>query len=66
MVSFVDPGKVKHKRDPGRCYIKAGFKFVGKTKGGLLAFQLEPKDMPDAERPLSALGPQCELWATAR
>lgn len=66
MVSFVDSDKVKHKRDPGRCYIKAGFKYVGKTKGGLLAFQMEPQDMPPAERPLSAFAPQCELWATAR
>jgi hypothetical protein len=25
MVTFVDPRKVRHKRDPGRCYRKAGF-----------------------------------------
>jgi hypothetical protein len=31
-------------------YIKAGFKPVGKTKSGLLAFQLLPEDMPPAER----------------
>lgn len=27
-------------------YEKAGFRFVGKTKKGLLAFQLLPEDMP--------------------
>lgn len=48
IITFVDAGKVKHKRDPGRCYLKAGFKPAGKTKGGLLAFQL--KDMPQAEQ----------------
>jgi len=52
MVTFVDASKVRHKRDPGRCYAKAGFKLVGETKGGLLAWQLLPEDMPDAESPL--------------
>lgn len=47
MVSFVDPGKVRRKRDPGRCYLKAGFRLAGETKGGLLAFQMVPDDMPD-------------------
>jgi hypothetical protein len=54
MVSFVDPDEVRHKRDPGRCFIKAGFKRVGETKGGLLAFQLLTKDMPAADAPLGA------------
>ena len=49
MVTFVDAGKVRHKRDPGRCYLKAGFKRVGMTKGGLVALQLLPDEMPDAE-----------------
>lgn len=48
MVTFVDTKKVRHKRDPGRCYIKAGFKRVGFTKGGLLALQMLPHEMPDA------------------
>lgn len=48
MVTFVDASKVRHKRDPGRCYLKAGFRRVGETKGGLLAFQLLPHDMPPA------------------
>jgi len=47
MVSFVDAGKVRRKRDPGRCYRKAGFKLVGKTKAGLLAFQMLPGEMPE-------------------
>lgn len=34
MVTFVDAGKVRHKRDPGRCYLRAGFRRVGKTGGG--------------------------------
>lgn len=47
MVTFVNAGKVKHKRDPGRCYLRAGFKRVGETKGGLLAFQMLPAEMPE-------------------
>lgn len=46
MVTFVDAGKVRRKRDPGRCYRRAGFVHVGFTKGGLWAFQLAPSDMP--------------------
>jgi len=47
MVSFVDERKVRHKRDPGRCYRKAGFKLVGRTrKEKLLVFQLLESDMP--------------------
>jgi hypothetical protein len=51
MISFVDAKKTRHKRDPGRCYRKAGFKHVGFTKGGLYAFQMLPADMPDATQP---------------
>lgn len=50
MVTFVDARKVRHKRDPGRCYVRAGFERVGKTKGGLLAFQLIPERMPAPQR----------------
>lgn len=39
MVTFVDARKVKAKRNPGYCYLAAGFDHVGETKGGLLAFQ---------------------------
>lgn len=53
MITFVDASKVERKRQPGRCYLKAGFSHVGFTKGGLHAFQLLPADMPDpiAARP---------------
>jgi len=49
MVSFVDAGKVRRKRDPGRCYRKAGFNHVGFTEGGLWVYQLLPDDMPAAD-----------------
>lgn len=48
LITFVNAAKVRHKRDVGRCYLRAGNQRVGETKGGLLAFQLLPKDMPDA------------------
>lgn len=53
-MTFVDPRKVKHKRDPGRCYKHAGFKLVGKTKGDLLAWQLLPELMPEPMAPIGA------------
>lgn len=58
MVTFVDAGKVKSKRDPGRCYRRAGFKHVGFTQGGLWVFQMLPSDMP---APLFLAGSQLAL-----
>jgi hypothetical protein len=46
MVTFVDPAKTRRKRDPGRCYRRAGWRPVGHTKSGLLALQLLPDDFP--------------------
>jgi hypothetical protein len=51
MVTFVNPSKVRRKRDPGRCFLRAGFRRVGDTEGGLAALQLLPDDMPPAEAP---------------
>ena len=51
MITFVDPKKVRRKRDFGRCFRKAGFQHVGETKGGHITLQLLPKDFPDAQAP---------------
>jgi hypothetical protein len=51
MVTFVDTDKVRRKRDPGRCYLRAGFMAVGETEGGLLAFQMVPEAMPEPAAP---------------
>lgn len=53
MITFVDRKKVKGKRDFGYCYRMAGFEPCGFTKGGLLALQLKPENMPE---PRPALG----------
>lgn len=60
IITFVDAAKTRRKRDPGRCYRKAGFQHVGFTKGGLWAFQMLPDAMP---QPLMPLGSQMELTA---
>lgn len=52
IVTFVDPEKVRKKRDFGRCYVRAGFRRIGTTKGGLIAFQMLPEDMPSPELPI--------------
>lgn len=56
MVTFIDARKTKPKRDPGYCYLMAGFKPVGTTKGGLVALQLLPADMPEPEPLYDAQG----------
>lgn len=50
-ITFVDPLKVRHKRDPGRCYVKAGWKAVGHTQGGLVVLQLLSHEMPAPIQP---------------
>jgi hypothetical protein len=53
MITFVDPGKVRRKRDPGRCYRRAGFVEVGRTKvNNLIALQLTPDKMPPPAQPI--------------
>lgn len=51
IVTFVDPTQTRRKRDPGRCYRRAGWTHVGETKGGLVALQLLPADFPAARAP---------------
>ena len=46
LVTFVDAHKTRRKRDPGRCYLRAGFRHIGFTKGGLYALQMLPSEMP--------------------
>lgn len=52
MITFVNRSKTRAKRDPGRCFRKAGFRHVGETKGGLTALQLLPADMPEPVAPV--------------
>lgn len=51
MITFVDRSKVRPTVVRGRevwgwTYLKAGFREVGETKGGLLALQILPDDFP--------------------
>jgi len=43
LYTYVDPSKVRHKRDPGRCFIKAGYRRCGTTKSGKLIFEHLPQ-----------------------
>ncbi|HLH92113.1 MAG TPA: hypothetical protein VKX28_27075 [Xanthobacteraceae bacterium] len=52
-VTFVDPKMVdgvlvRGERMKGFCFWKAGFRLVGETKSGKLAWQMLPADMPTA------------------
>lgn len=62
-MTFIDrdevrPTIVRGKPTWGYSWVKAGFKQVGETKGGLLAFQCLPANMPEpqAARPRSMHG----------
>jgi hypothetical protein len=64
MITFVDPDKTTHKRDPGRCFRKAGFHVSGTmpccadkpgaTDGGLVALHMADVQIPDPQQPLGA------------
>jgi hypothetical protein len=43
-LTWVDPAKTRHKRDPGRCFRKAGWSCIDTTPGGLLVFQCMVND----------------------
>lgn len=60
MVTFVDESKTRTKRDPGRCFRRAGFVDIGRTKGGLVALGLPTESVPAAAMPS---GGQMGLWA---
>jgi hypothetical protein len=58
MITFVDPTRTRRKRDPGRCFRRAGFHVSGKhplclacrgkperTKGGLVALHLATQEV---------------------
>jgi hypothetical protein len=62
MITFVDTSKTRPKADPGHCYIIAGFRPCGMTKGGLVALQLTPDKMP---APAPASGFQLSIFAEA-
>lgn len=58
-LTFVDATKVRHKRDPGRCFIRAGFKPVGHTKKrSLVVLRLSAGDLPP---PMPALEFQLQM-----
>lgn len=51
-ITFVNESKIKPKRDPGYCFIKAGFHKAGRTKENkLLALQLGGEDFPGPAEP---------------
>jgi hypothetical protein len=55
MVTMIDLAKTRRKRDPGRCYRRAGFVPCGYTKGGLLVLQLRPDAMPEPDDAIGAV-----------
>lgn len=53
-VSFIDAAKTRHKRDPGRCYVRAGWtRLKQTTRAGLVVVQLLPAEFPAPLTPLS-------------
>lgn len=43
LYTYVDPKKVRHKRDPGRCFLRAGWRHWGWSKSGLRILDCRPE-----------------------
>lgn len=56
MVTFVDAGKIRRKRDPGRCFRRAAFFPDGQTAGGLVALRIAPWWMAEPRDPIGRTG----------
>lgn len=41
LYTYVNASKVRRKRDPGRCFLRAGWRRCGTTKGGLVILEKE-------------------------
>lgn len=51
-LTFVDAGKVRPKRDPGYCFLQAGYQAVGRTKDrGLIVLQHRRDSLPPPKEP---------------
>lgn len=61
LTTEIDAEKVRHKRDPGRCFLKAGWTRIGMTAGGhgrnqLVVLQAPEKKPPPALARREAVG----------
>ena len=63
-VTFVDPAKTRRKRDPGRCFRRAGWQHAGFTAGGLYVLQQSPPPCPHPPRS-PGRSPPCSPWRTS-
>lgn len=62
VITFVDPDMVRRKRDPGRCFLRAGFRVVGATRKGLIVLQMPALQVP---APIAPLGQQFTFGGAA-
>lgn len=44
LYTYIDSRKIRHKRDPGRCFLKAGFRKCGTSKSGLDILEIPKQD----------------------
>lgn len=65
MVTFVNRNKVRAKRDPGRCFLRSGFRYAGETQGGLVALALDREAFPEPQDPLPSFLPMFDTSTKA-
>lgn len=53
LYTYVDPRLTRHKRDPGRCFLRAGWRHCGWTKSGLRILECLPEWNPSFHSPVT-------------
>jgi hypothetical protein len=63
-LTYVDATKVRHKRDPGRCFLKAGFvrHHTNSKKDGLVPLLLPPELHPSPAEPIHGGAGDTKKW----
>lgn len=60
LITFVDRSHVRPKRDPGYCYLVAGWEVIDQTPSGLVVLGCPLANVPKGRAPLGA---QLEAFA---
>ena len=50
LYTYVDPAKIRMKSEPGRCFLRAGFRYCGMTPDGKLILERFPEESDDPRR----------------
>ncbi len=63
LFTFVDPKRTRRKRDPGRCFLRAGWRYCGWTKAGLRILEKINPDLARCDREITEIQERSDVVA---